>query len=226
MVSWLRGLPQQLIPRAALTIPEDAMAFIPFPDTNLVELVYNLPSGQVAENTLYFQQTTPITEATMEDLATAVGSWWATEVAPLVHDGVTLNFIRVTNMESDTAPSLEFAQGTPGEVAGANMPGNVTAAISFKTSKRGRSFRGRNYVIGLVDAQIVNDSIDAGLRTAYEDAYEALALAVDGIDCFHVVASRQEDGVVRTTGVNTPVTSYRMEGFIDSQRRRLAGRGT
>jgi len=207
------------------SIPEDAMAFTEFTDTALVELVYNLPSGQRAENTLYFLNVGGFSTSDMTALAEELATVWEADFAPFVHDGVELDFIRVTDMNSDTAPSIEVLTSVAGDAAGANMPGNVTGAVSFKTALRGRSYRGRNYVVGLMDAHIVNDTIDAGVVAGYENAYASLNAAALALGWTHVVASKQHDGVLFNPGTTTPVTSYRMENHIDSQRRRLFGRG-
>lgn len=201
------------------------MAFTSFVSTYLAEMVCQLPTGQVAENTLYFESTVGTSIAQMDDLATVLETWWLAEVRPLVSTGVQLDFIRITDLTNSTAPSKEYLVGEFGTAEGNTLPGNVTAAISFKTALRGRSYRGRNYIIGMTEPQVENDSVQPTVVGGYEDAYEALALAIDGIDLVHVVASRTIDGVAMNPGVTTPISTYRMDDTTDSQRRRLRGRG-
>jgi hypothetical protein len=62
-------------------------------------------------------------------------------------------------------------------------------------------------------------------RAAILEAYNALLTAVSGLGYDLSVLSRVQDGVTLTTPVLTPINAVVMDSDIDSQRRRLTGRG-
>lgn len=210
------------IPRKA----KNAMAFIPVPNTALAEVVV-VWDGQICENTLYFLGAAAWDATTLTALGGELVAWWNTNIKSLVCTNTALSRVRLTSLESQSAPGIEYTTGLPitGTGATACMPNNVSAAIAFITALRGRSYRGRNYVIGLQEGQVVGNLLDASVAAAYVAAYAALDTAVTANSGQHVVVSRQLNNVPRVTGVATIVTAYSMERVIDSQRRRLPGRG-
>lgn len=113
------------------------------------------------------------------------------------------------------------------------MPGNVTMSVSFRTALRGRSFRGRNYVAGLTEDQVAGNIFISTLSASWKAAYEAIAAAIASTGWTWVVVSRfsgvdavTKEPIPRAAGVTTPVLSVIVvDDFVDSQRRRLAGRG-
>jgi hypothetical protein len=108
-----------------------------------------------------------------------------------------------------------------------------TFVVSFRTDLRGRSFRGRNYVIGLTEDMVDGNSLEAGVSEPWRLAYAHLGTLVADIDWTWVVVSRfsgvsgsPPEPTPRVAGVTTPITSVVVvDQFIDSQRRRLSGRG-
>lgn len=200
--------------------------YIPVEATVKVEMIYTTPGGS-AENTLYFKHPDGWSAEEAALLAADIAGWQDTSLAPLQSNQVALRLIKVTDLESETGFAIDVAV-TPtqaGELTSPILPGNVTGAIKFGTNARGRSYRGRNFVLGLTEAEVVGDTIDLTVATAYEIAYGVLLDAIDRSGTQHVVVSLCHDGVWRTTGVATVITSYSMEQTVDSQRRRLAGRG-
>ncbi len=59
----------------------------------------------------------------------------------------------------------------------------------------------------------------------YVSDYANLNGDIEDADFFHSIVSYVEDGEPRVTGLVTPVTAYESDGVMDSQRRRLTGRG-
>lgn len=210
------------------------MAFVPVPNTAQFELVQVL-DGQRIENTLYAVKTAPWTAAELETECDALASWWTTNMAPIISDQVTLVTVEGTSMESNTAPVGANTTGTPSVgLQGTPVPNNCALAVSFRTALRGRSFRGRNFVAGLAEADVNRSHVDATLVGQIQDAYNVLLdTFTDAIDTAGwCVVSRFSgvDGsghpIPRTTGIATRVTSaIVVDDVIDSQRRRLPGRG-
>jgi hypothetical protein len=209
------------------------MPFVRVPNAALVE-VRMLLDGQHIENTLWFQSDTAPTGATLATLADAIGAWWIANYRTNVSSAVSLVEVVATSMDSATAPTATFVPGTPQSGTGDSeaLPNNVSLTVSFRTESRGRSFRGRNYITGLTDAQVANNTVDPLIVADWIDAYEAVGTAVSGTGFTWVVASRfsgvdaNGDPIPRDPGITTPITAVVIvDPIIDSQRRRLPGRG-
>lgn len=204
------------------------MAFIPVPDTAEVLLFYTL-NGQQMMNTLYFSKSGGWDSTSLQVLADAAWDHWATSVMIDLGDGLVLTGTRALDLSSATGPVAEHTQSLNGSITDSpELPQNCAFAIKFTTAQRGRSFRGRIYLPGITTARQVSTGI---LSTSAADAFlEDVTGAIGDIateaSCEHVVVSRFTGGSPRVTGVATPVTgiSY-TDTNLDSQRRRLPGRG-
>jgi len=204
------------------------MAFVPVPNTLAVDVIYEL-SGQRVENTLYFESPGGWSAAEISVWLANLRTLIETDLLPLLHTSLQLVQLVGTLLDAVDSISIIALVSPPvgGSVSGTQLPNNVTYTVQFKTALLGRSFRGRNYVPGIPQTGISANNIDATLRTGLLDFYTTMqALAVsEGFEW--VVVSRVSGGVDRTTGVTTPVTTpATADSFLDSQRRRLPGRGT
>lgn len=204
------------------------MAFIAVPNTVEAELIMEL-FGQRIENTLYFEREAEWSPAQMVELGEALQVWWADLYDAAVTTDVSLLDVIVTDISSDTAPSIAVPApaDTTGESAPPTLPGNVCVSISFRTAGRGRSSRGRNYVSGLPDSQVVGNDITGDYRDQLASVYAGL---LDGdflpTGVTWVVVSRYHNNAPRATGITAPITSVTIvDTALDSQRRRLRGRG-
>jgi hypothetical protein len=192
-------------------------------------------NGQQVENTDWFRFLDPYGAPEMTLLGDNLLIWWQDEYEPLVSSGVQLREIVLTDMASATGPQVTVVPATP--VTGDNtaniVPGNVTLSVSFRTASRGRSFRGRNYVVGLTEDQIVGNDFAAGVTASWEAAYTALIAVPAGSSAEWVVVSRfsgvdpvTHAPIPRVAGIATPVTAVVVvDNFVDSARRRLTTRG-
>jgi len=210
------------------------MAFVPVPNTLQVDVLYLL-AGQRVENTLYFERDGGWSLPQIIDWLEQMETLIKTDLLPALSASITL--IELIGRVLDTASSIGFSQpvssGNTGGVAGNASPNNVTYTISFKTGLTGRSFRGRNYVPGLPVAAVTGNVIGSTTRTAILAFYTALKAMADAATNPWVVVSRYSgvgmDGrpVPRMSGVTTPIESVTtFDTTVDSQRRRLPGRGT
>jgi len=206
------------------------MAFIPTADVVKVALQFQ-QYGQNMVNTLFLKSLNgDPTLLDLQALATLLTGWVTSTVLDAMADDVTYQRLTITDQSNADAPSLEsvVAQGTPGTLTGPSLPGNVTLAIKFGTVGRGRSSRGRNYVIGTPQDAISGNQVLQTHADGWVEVYNVLAslLDTDG-DWQHVIVSYQLDGAPRANGFAQPVTVYTYTDLnIDSQRRRLTGRGT
>src|SRR5215216_2707941 len=184
------------------------MPFVPVTNTVLAELRMTA-DNQFVENTLYFEYLSLPTLAEMTTLGQALIDWWDANIAPLTWVGVELREVVVTSLNSGTGLQATVVPAVTqlGELNVSALPMNVSLTISFRTGLRGRSFRGRNYVVGLVEGQTTGaNQIDSATSAAFVDA--------------------NGDPIPRAAGVTTPITSVLVvDNIVDSQRRRLPGRG-
>lgn len=204
------------------------MAFIPTVDTVLAELVY-LWNGQVCENTLWFQASAGVDVENMELLGGALVTWWGGFYAPGVSEKTSLTSVKITDQSSSSSPVSVITAGLPllGENTSPALPNNDTLHITFYTNARGRTSRGGNYVVGLCENQHEDSYVLEAVREYFTDGYSELIGAGALVTGWQwVVVSHQENKVPRVSGLARPVTSISIvDTVIDSQRRRLPGRG-
>ena len=204
------------------------MAFIPVPNTCQVAFEY-LAKGQQLINTLYFEQANPFNVSDMTTLASELDTWHSTHLAPQLAVDAKLQNIKLTSLENNTAPvyELPISPARSGGIAASPLPNHCTFAIKFLTAQRGRSFRGRNYIPLLPDTKTLDNSVDQTWADALVAAYdEIFNIPSFSTPFLWVVVSRYSAGLPRSPGISTPVTDVAYTDLtIDSQRRRLPGRG-
>lgn len=198
------------------------MPFVSFANTALVELVFN-SNLVVCENTLYIRGTAPWTGSMLNVLAEEVSEWWITEIRGLVNNQTALTEVKARDMSTQFGAYGQFTPvaGNVGTGTSPAMPNNVTCAVKFTTGLAGRRNRGRNYFIGLQEAQCAFNLIDSAFALALAENYSDLALYLSVNDGVHVIASRATATAPDWTGVTTPVTGYSVDLGVDTQRRRL-----
>jgi len=106
------------------------------------------------------------------------------------------------------------------------MPGGTTFCLSLRTGFVGRARRGRIYTIGMNEGQQSGGVVTSGYRNAWITNIQQLMLAVGTTNWELVVVSFMLNGLPRDEPLVTPVTTVlAVDDFVDSQRRRLQGRG-
>jgi len=175
------------------------------------------------------------------------GTWAAGAPSLATFDGLDI----VWNDAIDAGPLHGSTySGSDAPSVGANasatlVPNNVTFALSLKTANLGRSFHGRFYYAALhedvlsSDRQHLTDVAAAGYQGALDSLRTSMA-AITGdaltfpqdsfplhvVSFFHGKDPVTGKPALRAAAVATPVTgvSY-SDTILDSQRRRLPGRG-
>jgi len=205
----------------------DRPTFIPAVDTARAVLSYTL-FGQTVQNVFYFKRSGGYNAGTVEDLADQIETEWNAELKANQPPQLTLNSVTVTDQETAGGVQHVATVGSAGTNASAAFPDpGATLAIKFATGLSGRSHRGRMYVPSLIDGLVASGIVDAGfanaLVTDYADFFGAI-LSATGDQ--HVIVSYANDCEWRTTAEVNAVTSYSYtDRNVDSQRRRLPGRG-
>lgn len=190
---------------------------------------------QKIENTLWVENVGAWDGGALEELCSEVISWWTTNYALITSDLVTLREVTATDMTSLTSATASVSgDSATGSAIGGSLPGNCSLAVSFRTASRGRSFRGRNFVVGIpLEEMSSTDQVQSAYASTVKDTYDAFQTAITTADWTWVVASRfsgvdpdTHKPIPRVAGVTTPITSVIVvDNVIDSQRRRLTGRG-
>lgn len=208
------------------------MAYQAVPGTAAFTIVVS-HFGQLCANTFYVKISgLNWNNGYIDQINMVIRTWWYENIRGMVTAATTLQ--KVVGMRLDTDPAEQrvlFPEGFDGEGTDdsegtISLPGNVTVAITWRTANVGKSYRGRTYHIGLLSRQILGNQLAGGTMAGLLAAYTELTAAIHA-DAFFTqgVVSRYSNGVKRETGVFTPITQVTMDSALDSQRRRLAGRG-
>lgn len=202
--------------------------FIPFDDVVQVELVYTQDTQRVA-NVLHYQTDFAFVPSDMIALGNALIGAWVSDVSPNVHADVALVEVGVIDLRAEFASAVSVTTGLPANGAysvSSAMPNSVTLSITKRTALRGRSYRGRIYHVGLAEGMVQQNTVDSARAALIVAAWsEFLTVPVGENTWRMVVASRFANNQPRTVGEATIVDNLTTDGIIDSQRRRLPGRG-
>lgn len=204
------------------------MPFVPAVDVCESEVICSI-DGQIVETTQYWQSSAAMSGSLMATLAAALETWWTDFMAPGLSSAISLTGIAVTDLTTATSEGIfrPVVPSVPGEGDSPPLPNNVALCVSFRTQFRGRSSRGRNYVVGLQESQTTRSHVDAGVSDFFITAYQQLQGAGDFVAGLQWgVLSRRFENDWRTAGLFRPITAVTVvDDVLDSQRRRLPGRG-
>ena len=197
------------------------------PNTCSLELIAQM-DGQRIVNVLHYVKATPWNQSHLQQVcASAVGKW-ITNLKPIVAAAFSLIQVRATDLSSVTGEVVTYSTGLPsaGTVGIAPIPNNCALVITKRTALRGRSYRGRIYHGGLTTSQVTGNAVVTGAINSIQLAWtQFMALSITDDEPLLCVVSRVNEGQRRVTGVATLVTNLTTDGLLDSQRRRLPGRG-
>jgi len=171
---------------------------------------------------------TPPTLTNINNLLTDIKTAWEANMLPILSNQYTVSQYHDVALTSATGVVATLVNSPPiaGGTSGAALPANVSLCLTKRTALRGRSYRGRMYVPGMLGA---NQAGVSDFTTVFVgNAITALASFLTSAN-FHTfvfsVVSYFLNKVARTTGVSTPVAAISADTASDSQRRRLLGRG-
>ncbi len=195
-----------------------------FPTAMKVSLVGSRDTREWV-NTFHVNKTNslPVTSDDMNTVATNFANWYNTYQKVVYNNAIALNVIQVRKLDPSDPLALDYTSGMPiyGTASGTNEAANVTLAVSKRTGLAGRKFRGRYYIAGVIEPFATTDDRATSVLTA--------ALLVGGQQLIGIIstAGPYELAIVHK-GVApppTPITSFVVDAILDSQRRRLPGRG-
>lgn len=201
-------------------------AFIPVPNVAKLTMGYRMNDSDMM-NVHYFEKSGGWNASSIEQLAVEAAAAWGAHLSALQPAALTLRTATALSLFEPDSNVFELPVSSEGTRPGEILPGNVTLAVKFLTGFSGRSRRGRMFWLQLVEDDVANDTVDAefleDLLNGIAQFFQAIETAITGTN--HVVVSYCQDGLWLTEGETTVVNGYTSEGIVDSQRRRLTGRG-
>lgn len=206
------------------------MAFIPATDVAKVELKQT-QFGQELLNVLWFKLGTSITQALLDAVVANVKTAWQARIKPQISSSLTLHEIVGTDQSvSNGVSSVDSFTPIAGTgTVGNPLPANCSVVITTLTGHRGRSFRGRIYQTGIGDG--VQGADPNQITTAY--AGTLVGVWLDFINDMQAgtpaatmsVVSHFANKAPRASAAVNEILAVSVNVFLDSQRRRLTGRG-
>lgn len=207
------------------------MAFIPVPNVARLTMKHQM-AGQEVENVFHVLNDDGWDMSSLLDVANAAATGWTDSlgVMPVLGAPLVFKSAHITDLTSDTGLSADSFNGanTAGGTSGTAYPNNVAFAIHKQAVIGGRHNKGRVYIGGInsgltsdantMQATKANDIVTRlqGWQTGLEEA--------PGIHLGFV--SYVEHGAPLSEGVFVPTIGYGYTDLtLDSQRRRLPGRG-
>jgi hypothetical protein len=186
--------------------------------------------SQVIENTLHVRAGAPFTLEDIQALRDIVNTWDNSYWKTYRCQNVLLNRIRIKALDAKDSPMEDYALpiARPGAYLQNALPLNVTFAIKLGSTQAGRSQRGRIFIPGVALNFISGQVMGTSLADAFVTELNALKSAISAHSTSWQlgVVSYRADKAWRTEGQFTPVSTIVYTDLnLDSQRRRLTGRG-
>jgi len=214
--------------QGSVTMCEGPHDFITAEEVAKVQLYFSTPGG-VAMNVLNFRTDGGWNSVSLEVLIDEIATAWEAQFSPLQSDQVECYRIVATDISTEAGAQVDKApeNDLTGGRSSAVMPNNVTVVTKFGSGLSGRSNRGRTYHIGLVDDQCAGDRLQAGMADTIRDAWIDFAGLVHDSPAAAdlVIVSYCFNKAWRTNASVHAVTAFTTEDVLDSQRKRLLGRG-
>lgn len=204
------------------------MAYIPIPNSVKASLDFTW-GGQNVAITMGWTKASEIQGSDLITLAVALKDWADDYLMNHLNSGIILVNVNCTDVSTESGYSYDYQLVTPraGSETGVAVANNVCAVVTSRTVLRGRSYRGRNYIPGLSNASLLNTvQLTSTAQAALLADFYALFDVETAVGMWRSVHSRRHNNADRTTGVAERIWTYTIDSYLDSQRRRLAGRGT
>lgn len=210
------------------------MAFIPATNCLKVSIKWKL-GGQELRSVLYFHKASSWAEGDITSFASALDGAIVSSWLDHLHVDLTYTGFDIVDISAANNPIGQVVKSAPpagAHATGACFTGQDCVVLTKRTAKSGRSFRGRLFVPGIpVEKQEGLNTVTAAFIGQLLTDFAGLI--ADGLvtGVFHVVLSlfsgmdSNHVPIPRSLGLPTVVTALSADQSIDSQNRRLEGRG-
>jgi hypothetical protein len=167
----------------------------------------------------------------LQEFIFSLNNWWVFNALSRLPPAY--QFSEIYGYMLDAPDSAAFTSsvgaGALGTRGGAAMPNSTTLAFKFSTNRRGRSYSGRNFWPLFVEGDVFNNTVSDFIADSIVSMYSQLIVLDPNsfpAGWTWVVNSRYNGNEARLVGFSEPITSVgTSDRIIDSQRRRLPGRG-
>ncbi|HMC75206.1 MAG TPA: hypothetical protein VKG87_12960 [Terriglobales bacterium] len=167
--------------------------------------------------------------AQMTTLGNLVATWLTDWFLGPLCTAYAVQKVRVKDMSQVDGPLIEvFTPDASGGVSSEPVPNNVDPAITFRSSVGGRSGHGRVYIPGTPNSEVTLNTVSNTFIGLMTDAFAQFlpAGATDPTPFVWSVVSYFTAGAPRVTPFSFPIINVGFtDNIVDSQRRRLPGRG-
>jgi hypothetical protein len=199
------------------------MAFQRVPSTIEIVLQQTM-HGEPLVNVLHCEHPNSGDGIVLANMADEVIDWWGTELAPNLSEDITLTLVTCRDLDTEGGQISQRAPATltRGGFTGPATSSNVALVCTHRTSRAGRSYRGRTYVAGLAEEHVTGNAYDLTRSGNIQDAFNDLRSRLDIMSGTFGVVSRWIDGQLRSEAeITAVVNSVVRDTRVDSQRRRL-----
>lgn len=205
------------------------MPFVPAPNIVEVELRATL-AGQGIENRWMVDMLAPPTLVTMETVKDIFDVWASAHYADCLPVTVLFNEWVLSDLSS--ADGLQMTvpvEPVGGTITGITYPNEVSFCVSLRSGNRGRSARGRTYILAVSRSVMDTDNaITSAFATSLTTAFDALIAALEANGTPLVIVSYRTANAPRVGGpvYFTVQNSTIVDLVVDSQKRRKPGVGS
>jgi len=206
-----------------LTKGHNTMAFQAAPQGIQVRLQME-QHGVKMENVWNVDYGAPVTPVGLAIIGAAFDGWLTTSYSLLSSSSLKYTQIVCTDISvANGAQDIRVPATSNGAIGSTEAAGNAALVASLRTIHTGRNFRGRTYLAGLaqtnlLDAQHVQPGMVAALNVSIND----LLTILTGAGYKLVVLSRWLNNAKRAVALLTEIIAVITDTKIDSQQRRTA----
>lgn len=206
------------------------MAFVPAPNIAMVEWRCTRFAQQI-ENRIHVNLGGAPAAGDLMDLAIAMWNWWELDHSLGLASSVGLREVVVTYLGIAEGEQVTYAPDatTTGALGGIELPNEVSFCVSLRTGNRGRSARGRWYVLSLTnDLMLDPNNLNPTAVALFVADLNALRVIIEGLGYFHAIVSYRTGNAPRPGGpVYFIVTNASaVDSTVDSMKRRKPGVGS
>jgi hypothetical protein len=203
------------------------MAFIPASQILRTTVEYLL-DGQILANVFHIDANEAIDAVVTNAILDVVEAWVETQMMAVSSSDLEATGLVGRDLTTISGGLVErpFSTPVPGAIGSPSLPNNVAVCVTLFTDLAGRSYRGRSYMPGIPESYVTLSGISSMLAGDYAGVFIDLVDTLSTAGYELVVTSFQTGLAPRVAAVSTPITSVGVNTTVDSQRRRLPGRGT
>lgn len=203
------------------------MPFIATPSAAKVAIEGLWSNQNVAQTFWFGLGTTPLL-ADLQALADDVRTSFDPSMAASQSNVYATTRVTATGQNTSSDPQAVSTPSAPrvGSGSGTSVPLNAAWAFSYRTLLRGRNYRGRGYMPGLLTSILTSPGIGnlatlAGIAGNYVTHF----VTSPPSGWTWGVASHFLNNNPRAQGILTEIVAVSVDTLLDSMRRRLVGRG-